>query len=30
MNQEFGAAMVSLTLPYIEHEELILSFTLSS
>ena len=29
MNQEFDVAVVSLTLPYIEHGEFILPFTLS-
>ena len=30
MNQEFGTAVVSMTLPYIEHDEFILSFILLS
>ena len=28
MNQEFGEAVVSMTLPYIEHDDFILSFIL--
>ena len=30
MNQEFGVVVVSMTLPYIEHDVFTLSFTLSS